>query len=125
VLVRFLAASLSGAAGCEDPLEGAEGGVVGGGTVPLPPPLEPADASIADEEPAPELEPAAPAPPAAPDDSSPAAPAAAPTALTPREPTAIAPPATNAPVETRSPPDSAGEPPRTAAKSLEFASTAS
>ena len=84
-----------------------------------PPPLEPAEASIADEEPVPaEEEPAAPAPPAAPDDSSPAPPAAAPTELNPKEPTAAAPPATKAPVETKSPPESAGEPPSTAANSL-------
>src|SRR5579871_2969072 len=109
---RFLAASLNGAAGCEGPPDGLEGGLVGGGTVPLPPPLEPADASIAGEVPPAD---AAPAEPAAPDESKPVAPAAAPRAFNPIEPTAIAPPATNAPLETRSPPDSAGDPPRTAA----------
>jgi len=35
------------------------------------------------------------------------------------------PPATNAPLETRSPPDSAGDPPSTASNSLGSASTAS
>src|SRR6185503_19370063 len=79
--VKFLAASLIGAAGrdgalgavgCDGPLDGGDGGVVGGGTVP-PPPWEPAETRIADEEPVPaEVEPAAPAPPAAPDNSTPA-----------------------------------------------------
>ena len=87
--------------------------------MPPPPPLEPAEASIADEEPVPaEVDAVAPAAPAAPDDSRPVAPAAAPTALNPNDPTATAPPATKAPVETRSPPESAGEPPSTAANSL-------
>lgn len=84
-------------------------GALGGGGVPALAPLEPAEASIAGDA-EPPADPAAPLEPAAPPaDSRPVAPAAAPSALRPSDPTAIAPPATKAPVETRSPPDRAGD----------------
>ncbi|MDQ1472386.1 MAG: hypothetical protein QOJ99_3866, partial [Bryobacterales bacterium] len=77
--------------------------------MPLPFPVEPAEGSAAGE-----VVPAADPPAVAP----PIADRAAPNAFKAVAPIATAPPATKAPLETRSPPDSAGEPPRTAAKSL-------
>src|SRR3954451_6916658 len=116
--VKFLAASVRGADGCDDRLDGLGLGALGGGTVPPPPPLEPAEASIAGVA-EPPADPAAPLEPAAPPaDRRPVAPAAAPSALSPIDPTAMAPPATKAPLATRSPPERAGEPPNTAANSL-------
>src|SRR5262245_53206248 len=93
-------------------------GVSGGGTLPASLPADPTDANMAGDE-APRLEPPAEDPPAAttPPALAPAAPIA-PTAANPAEPTAIAPPARNAPAPIRSPPARAGDPPSTAANSL-------
>ena len=76
----------------------------------LRPPPAPTEASIAGEEVVP------PGPPDA--AAEPVSLAAPPRAFRPAEPRAIAPPVTKAPLEMRSPPDRAGEPPRTAAKSF-------
>src|SRR5581483_3630938 len=119
VLDRFLTASPIGAAGCAGRLDGADGGFAGGVTVPVPLPFDPTEATMdefaAAPEPADELA-LAPAP--APAVSTRVAPAAAPNALSPSDPTATAPPATNAPLEIRSPLESAGDPPNTAANSF-------
>ena len=109
ISARFFPASVKGADGWDDPA--GETGAVGGETVPLPPPAEPIDESIAGT--ALPLDPAA-----ADEDRRPVAPTALLRAFMPSVPRAIAPPPTKAPVATRSPPERAGDPPRTAAKSF-------
>ena len=80
---------------------------MGGATVPVPDVAEPTDANIAGVELLPAAE-------AAEDGRKLADASAPPTVLA----SAMAPPPMNAPVETRSPPESAGDPPRTAANSF-------